>query len=148
MSGTRSTVSLLALAVGVTFILVGILGFVPGITTNYGDLSFADHHSESKLLGLFQVSVLHNIVHILFGVAGLALWRTVSGAQTYLVGGGIVYVLLGVYGASIERHSDANFVPVNGADDILHLGLGVAMVVLGLVGAKVIDSVTRRQATA
>jgi hypothetical protein len=97
---------------------------------------------------LFQVSVLHNIVHILFGMAGLALWRTTSGARTFLVGGGVVYVLLGVYGASIERHSDANFVPVNGADDLLHIGLGVAMVVLGLVGAKLIDSVTGRQATA
>lgn len=148
MFGSKSRVSLLAFAVGATFVLVGVLGFMPGITTNYGDLSFADHHSESKLLGLFQVSILHNIVHILFGLAGLALWRTVSGAQTYLIGGGIVYMLLGVYGASIERHSDANFVPVNGADDILHIGLGVAMVALGLAGAKLIDSVTGRQATA
>jgi hypothetical protein len=148
MFGSKSTVSLLALLVGATFILVGVLGFVPGITTNFSDLSFADHHSDSKLLGLFQVSVLHNVVHILFGLAGLALWRTMSGARTYLIGGGAIYLLLGVYGAAVSQHSDANFVPVNSADDVLHFALGAAMIALGFVGAKLIDGVTRRQATA
>ena len=145
MFGSKSTVSLLALLIGATFILVGVLGFVPGITTNYSDLSFADHHSDAKLLGLFQVSVLHNIVHILFGVAGLALWRTAPGARMYLIGGGVIYILLGVYGAAVSQHSDANFVPVNGADDVLHIGLGAAMILLGFVGAKLIDGVTSRE---
>ena len=148
MFGSKSTVSLLAVLVGATFVLVGVLGFVPGVTTHYGDLSFADHHSDAKLLGLFQVSVLHNIVHILFGVAGLALWRTASGARTYLIGGGVIYLLLGLYGASVSQHSDANFVPVNGADDVLHLALGAAMVLLGIAGARLIDGVTHRQVTA
>ena len=49
------------------FLLVGILGFIPGITTGYDDLSFAGHHSEAELLGIFQVSVLHNLVHVAFG---------------------------------------------------------------------------------
>lgn len=145
MFSSRSTVSILALLVGATFLLVGVLGFVPGITTHYGDLKFADHDSEAKLLGLFQVSVLHNIVHILFGLAGLALWRTTSNARMYLIGGGIIYLLLGVYGTAIEHDSSANFVPVNDADNLLHFALGAAMIVLGLVGAKLIDSATHRQ---
>ncbi len=144
MFSSRSTVSILALLVGATFLLVGVLGFVPGITTHYGDLKFADHDSEAKLLGLFQVSVLHNIVHILFGLAGLALWRTTSNARMYLIGGGIIYLLLGVYGTAIEHDSSANFVPVNDADNLLHFALGAAMIVLGLVGAKLIDSATHR----
>lgn len=144
----RSTVSILALLVGITFLAVGILGFIPGITTNYGDLSFAGHESDAKLLGIFEVSVLHNVVHLLFGVAGLALWRTMSGARTYLIGGGIIYLALAVYGAAIEHGSDANFVPVNGADNLLHLGLGVGMVALGLVGARLIDSATHRTSPA
>ena len=145
MFSSKSPVSILALMVGATFLLVGVLGFVPGITTHYGDLSFADHHSEAKLLGLFQVSVLHNIVHILFGLAGIAMWRTASNARTYLVGGGIIYLLLGVYGASIEQHSDGNFVPVNGADNILHFALGAAMVVLGVVGARLLAGMMHRE---
>lgn len=149
MLSGKPTVGILALLVGATFLLVGVLGFVPGITTNYGDLSFNDHHSEAQLLGLFQVSVLHNVVHILFGIAGLMWWRTVQAARAYLIGGGIVYLLLGLYGSAIEHDSGANFVPVNTADNLLHFGLGIAMVALGLIGAKVIDSMTsREQATA
>src|SRR4051795_10555843 len=85
----RDALRTAALAVGVVFLLVGVLGFIPGITTNYDDLTFAGHESQAKLLGIFQVSVLHNIVHILFGLAGIAMARTRSGARTYLIGGGV-----------------------------------------------------------
>jgi hypothetical protein len=118
--------------VGATFVLVGLMGFIPGITTNFSDLGFAGHESEAKLLGLFQVSVLHNVVHLLYGVAGLAMSKTASGARTYLVGGGAVYLVLWIYGLVIDKESSANFVPLNTADDWLHLFLGVAMIGLGL----------------
>ena len=55
---------------------VGVLGFIPGITSNYSTLNFAGHVSGAELLGIFQVSVLHNIVHLLFDVAGVAMART------------------------------------------------------------------------
>lgn len=134
MKGYSSTQNL-ALLVGVVFLAVGILGFVPGITTNYSDLSFAGNHSEAKLLGIFQVSILHNMVHLLFGVAGVALARSLGGAKTYLIGGGVVYLALFVYGLIVDQGSSANFVPVNNADNVLHLGLGIGMIALGLVGA-------------
>jgi Domain of unknown function (DUF4383) len=70
-----------AAIVGVVFLLVGVLGFIPGITTNFGDLSFAGHNSAARLLGLFQVSILHNIVHLLFGIAGLVMARTAAQAR-------------------------------------------------------------------
>jgi uncharacterized protein DUF4383 len=116
---------------GIVFILVGVLGFIPGITTHYDDLSFAGHDSGAKLLGIFQVSILQNIVHLLFGAAGLVLAKTADGARTYLVGGGIVYLALWIYGLVIDKDGDANFVPLNTADDWLHLALGVTMVGLG-----------------
>ena len=50
------------------------------------------------LLGIFAVSVLHNIVHLLFGVAGIAFARSISGSRNYLIGGGAVYAVLGLYG--------------------------------------------------
>jgi hypothetical protein len=122
-----------ALAVGAVFLLVGILGFIPGITTDYGDMEFAGHESDAMLLGIFQVSILHNLVHLAFGVAGLVMARTVSLARTFLVGGGVIYLVLWVYGLAIDHDSTANFIPVNTADDWLHFGLGVAMIALGLL---------------
>jgi hypothetical protein len=117
----------------VVFLLIGVMGFIPGVTTNYSDMQFAGHESEAKLLGVFQVSILHNIVHLLFGVAGLALARTASGARLYLIGGGAVYAVLWLYGLVIDHGSAANFVPLNTADNWLHLGLAIGMIALGLL---------------
>jgi Domain of unknown function (DUF4383) len=131
--GERSLLQTAAFLVGATFLAVGILGFIPGITTHYGDLGFAGHDSSAKLLGLFQVSILHNIVHLLFGVAGLALSRTWDGARSFLVGGGVVYLALWIYGLAVDQTSSANFVPLNTADNWLHFVLGLGMVALGLL---------------
>jgi hypothetical protein len=119
--------------VGAVFLLVGVLGFIPGITSNFGQMSFASHDSGAKLLGIFQVSILHNIVHLLFGVAGLAMARTATSARNFLIGGGVIYLVLWLYGLVIDKQSAANFVPLNTADDWLHFVLGAGMVVLGVV---------------
>ncbi|MDN4610787.1 DUF4383 domain-containing protein [Arthrobacter burdickii] len=132
-AGTRTNVQKAALAVGAVFLLVGLLGFVPGITSQYDQLSFAGHESGAMLLGLFQISVLHNIVHLLFGAAGIAMSRTISGARSYLLYGGIIYLVLWIYGLVIDQNSDGNFVPLNGADNWLHFLLGVGMVALALL---------------
>ena len=128
----RTPAQSVAAVVSAVFLVVGILGFIPGITTHYGDMSFAGHDSGAKLLGLFQVSILHNVVHLLFGAVGLALTKTAEGARTFLVGGGVVYLvlwLIGVIGAG-------DWIPVNTADNWLHLALGVGMIALGFVTTR------------
>ncbi|WP_182878970.1 DUF4383 domain-containing protein [Microbispora sp. H10949] len=129
----RTPVQTAALVVGVVFLLVGVLGFIPGITRNVDQLQFAGHHSDAMLLGVFEVSILHNIVHLLFGVAGVTLARTWSGARSYLIGGGAVYLVLWLYGLLVGHDSAANFVPVNNADNWLHLFLGLGMAALGFL---------------
>lgn len=141
---TRHPVQLAALVVGVVFLLVGILGFVPGITSDYDMLEFAGHESEAKLLGLFQVSILHNIVHFLYGVAGVALSRTFDNARLYLIGGGVIYLVLWLYGLVVDMDSSANFVPLNDADNWLHLGLGLGMIGLGVALSRRVDTTTAR----
>jgi hypothetical protein len=128
----RTPVQSIAALVGVVFLLVGVLGFVPGITTHYGDLSFAGHGSGAKLLGIFQVSILHNIVHLLFGVVGLVLAKTADGARTFLLGGGAVYLVLWIIGLV----GAADWIPANTADNWLHFVLGVGMIGLGLVASR------------
>ena len=129
----RSPIQIAALLVGAVFLLVGIAGFIPGITPNVGDMKFAGHESPSELLGLFQVSILHNIVHLALGIIGLVAAATWEGSRLYLVGGGAIYLALAVYGWVIDRASDANFVPMNPADNVLHVVLGVVMIALGVV---------------
>jgi hypothetical protein len=128
----RTPIQSLALLVGAVFLLVGILGFVPGITTHYGDMSFAGHGSDAKLLGIFQVSILHNIVHLLFGVVGIALAKAPDTARQFLIGGGVVYLALWVLGIV----GGGDWIPVNTADNWLHFGLGVGMVGLGFVAGR------------
>jgi hypothetical protein len=128
----RTPVQSLAALIGAVFLVVGILGFIPGITTNYSDLAFAGSDSGAKLLGIFQVSVLHNIVHLLYGIAGLGLARTFEGARTFLIGGGVIYLglwLLGIVGGG-------DWIPVNTADNWLHFVLGISMVALGFVATR------------
>ena len=129
----RTPVQNVARLVGIVFLLVGIAGFIPGVTTNlYEGLEFAGDDGTAELLGLFQVSVLHNIVHGLFGIAGLALAATASGARTYLIGGGAIYLvlfLLGIVGGG-------DWIPLNDADNWLHLVLGAGMIGLGVITTR------------
>jgi hypothetical protein len=122
-----------ALVVGLAFLFVGVAGFVPGVTSDYSDLGLAGHRSGARLLGVFEVSVLHNAVHLLFGVAGILAARRWTTSRAYLLGGGGIYLVLWVYGLLVEKTSAANVVPVNRADDWLHLVLGLGMVALGVV---------------
>jgi hypothetical protein len=131
MTTTRTPLQTAALVIGATFLLVGIAGFIPGITTHYGDLGFANEDG-AKLLGLFGVNVVHNVAHLALGVAGVALARSERTARSYLLGGGAVYLVLFVYGLVIDRSTQWNFAALNTADNWLHFVLAIAMIGLGL----------------
>ena len=132
-AGSRSLAQLSAAAVGAVFLLVGILGFVPWVVRMFGELSFIGPESDAKLLGLFEISVVHNIVHMLFGVGLLAARRS-SWSVRYLLIGGVTYAIVFLYGlAVVDSSSSVNFLPVNTADNVLHLGLAVGMIALGVV---------------
>jgi hypothetical protein len=131
-----------ALLIACVFLTVGLFGFIPGVTSDYGLLQWAGHQPGAKLFGVFAVSGVHNIVHLAFGVVGLMLTRSYAAARAYLLGGGLTYLALWVAGVFID-HSRANFGPVNGADNWLHFGLGGVMVVLGLTLAGQRDPTKR-----
>ena len=119
----RSMLQNAALLVGIVFLLVGILGFIPGITEDAPG-SFAGEDSDGSLLGVFQTSVLHNLVHLLFGVAGILLSRTWEGASNFLLWGGVAYLALFVVGLL----GSMDWLPADDTDDWLHLALGLLMV--------------------
>jgi hypothetical protein len=130
----RTPIQLAATLVGLSFLVAGVGGFIPGITTNAGDIALYGHESPAMLLGIFQVSVLHNLIHLAFGVAGLAMAK--SAAKTYLVVGGVIYLVTWLYGVAIGPATSLNFVPLDDADNWLHLAAGLAMALLGIVLGK------------
>lgn len=142
-SGTlsgRSPLQILALIYGIVFLLVGAAGFIPGLTSNLDTLQFAGHEGNAMLLGIFHVSILHNIVHLLFGVAGVVLARGPGSARHYLRWGGVIYLALFLYGLFVDYDSAANFVPLNDANNWLHLGLGATMLGLSFLPHRTHDT--------
>lgn len=147
MTSNRSAAQTFALLVAAVFLLVGILGFIPGIVTEH-DTKFIGQDGDSELLGIFQVNFLHNIVHLLFGLVGFAMAKSVGGARTFLLGGGVVYLVVFVYGLAISLDSSANFINLNSADNVLHLLLGVGMIGLGMIAGDRAPAADRRTASA
>src|SRR3954471_19001558 len=128
MRNARSVAGL----VGLAFVVIGVAGFIPGVVSHYGALRWWRTDSGAELFGLFGTSIFHNLLHLGLGIVGLVAARSAAGSRAYLTGGGVLYVALGVYGLLINETDGANVLPVNRADDWLHLGLGVAMVYAGL----------------
>jgi hypothetical protein len=119
----------LALAVGVIYTLIGIIGFfITGFGDFFGNVHGATMEHDERLLG-FMINPMHNLVHILIGVAGIALSRTLSGARTYgwllAVGYGAAF-LYGLFAVG----KDWDFLNLNWADNILHLLTAVVGVVI------------------
>lgn len=101
----------LANVFGVVFLLMGVLGFVPGVTT------------DGHLLGIFDVSTLHNIIHILSGVAAFALASSgEKGARTYFQVFGVIYGVVTVVGF-VQGNTVLGLIGVNMADNLLHLAI-------------------------
>lgn len=120
-----------SLIMGVIFLLIGVLAFIPGITTNYSSMAFAQG-SEAMLFGVFQVSMLMNIVYLATGVVGWLMSRTAPMARDFLVGAGAVYLLLWIYGLIINLETNANFLSFNTATNWMHFAIGAVTAGLGV----------------
>lgn len=102
---------------GAIYVLVGILGFIPPLLS--GDIAGVIGPFDGLLLGIFPVNWIHSVAHIAIGAAGLATYRSVSGARSYSLAIGVLYgvlVLLGLVAPAV-----GGLMPVGGADVVLHL---------------------------
>lgn len=119
-----TTVQRVAQIFGVVFVLIAILGFVTSGASMESDPDRAPH-----LLGLFPVNLVHNLVHLAFGIWGLAASRSFSGATSYARIGGVIYLLLAVLG--FVAPNGFGLVPLGGHDIWLHALLGIALAAIG-----------------
>lgn len=126
----KATVQHAALIFGVVFILIAILGFIAS-----GSSMDPDPATAPKVLGLFAVNLVHNGVHLGFGIWGLLASRVYEGARNYGRIGGILYLILAVLGAVVP--DGFGLVPLGGHDVWLHALLGIALAAVGFTARPV-----------
>lgn len=120
-----------ALVFGVVYLLVGLLGFTASASM-----------AAAPLLGLFPVNLLHNLVHILIGLWGLASYRSATGAITYARGLAILYALLTILGLIPATNTLFGLVPIYGADVVLHALTAIIAAYFGWVApAETLEAV-------
>ncbi|MES2889579.1 MAG: DUF4383 domain-containing protein [Pseudomonadota bacterium] len=137
-----------ALIFGIVFLLVGIAGFIPGVTTPHTHPDVQMTPGLGLVLGLFPVNVLHNIVHLAFGVWGLVASRSDSGGSVYAKAVAIIYALLTVMGLLpfANLHTTFGLIPLYGHDVWLHAGLAVVAAYFGFFHHQRSSDGTRRMA--
>ena len=121
-----------ALVYGIVFLLVGIAGFVPGLMTPPqagADVAVATEFG--RLFGLFPVNVLHNLVHLAFGIWGLAAYRTLSAARIYARSVAVIYAIFAVMGLIPRLNTTFGLIPLYGHDVWLHAMLALVAAYFG-----------------
>lgn len=110
-----------ALVVGIVYLLVGLLGFIPGLVSAYTGPDLAVAAGAGNLMGLFPINILHNIVHLAIGAWGIASYRSISGSVAFARGLAIFYGLLTILGILPAPLSTTfGLIPIHGADVALH----------------------------
>ncbi len=123
-AGTTSTIQRVALIFGVGFLLAAVLGFFTTGTSMEADLARAP-----RLLGLFPVNLLHNVVHLAFGVWGLLAARRFGAARAYCRGAGVSYLVLMALGFVVP--TTFGLIPIGSHDIWLHALLGAPLAFFG-----------------
>lgn len=136
-----------ALILGIVFLLVGILGFVPAALTHPVDAGHELHvtASDGYLLGLFHVNALHSAVHVLFGIMGIGMSRQWSTARLYCQIVAVAYALLAVMGLVPALNTVFGLIPIHGNDVWLHAAIAIVAAYFGFIapeGAALRDRTT------
>jgi len=121
---------------GVIFLLVGIMGFIPALLTDpnahvHGDHDLRVHAFDGYLLGLFHVNVLHSAVHVLFGVLGLLMGGRWESARLYARIVAVSYGLLAIMGLVPALNTVFGFIPIHGHDVWLHAAIALVAAFFG-----------------
>jgi hypothetical protein len=116
---------------GIVFLVVGVAGFIPGLTQPHVHPNLAVQAASGMELGLFPVNAVHNLVHVLFGAWGLVAARSFDASRTYARVVAIVYVLLTILGLIPATNTAFGLVPIYGHDVWLHALLAAVAAYFG-----------------
>ncbi|WP_088892541.1 DUF4383 domain-containing protein [Leptolyngbya ohadii] len=126
-----------ALIAGVVYVLVGILGFIPGMVAAPGTApQLAVDSGYGFLMGLFPINVLHNLVHLAVGVWGLLSYPRYGSARTFCRGLAIFYGLLTIMGFFPVLNTTFGLIPIFGHDIWLHAVTALIAAYFGFKGTR------------
>lgn len=129
----RSVAQALTILFGLGFVVIGVAGFVPSLTDNAADITTRGPDSPAELFGIYEVSIVQNVMFIATGVVALLAANGPRMARTFLVVAGLAYLALFAAGMWIDLGSERNVLSVDESSNWLHFGLGAAMFLLALV---------------
>ena len=113
-------VATMAMVFGIVFLLAGVSGFFAAPPPADAPPLIVEH-GHGLAMGMFPVNTLHNVVHILFGVLGLAAaWGAIMSARAFFQLVAVAYGLLVVLGLIPATQTTFGLVPIWGADVWLH----------------------------
>jgi hypothetical protein len=123
----KSLAQVYAMTLGGVLVLVVIVGFLVEPSFGVGD------SAQRGTLILFDINGWHNVVHLLSGVVGLAMAGTAARARLFSIGYGVVYVLVTILGFAVgDGGLLLSIIPINTADNVLHLVIAVTGIAIGL----------------
>jgi Domain of unknown function (DUF4383) len=110
----------IAMGFGIIFVVVGVLGFIPAVTPG------------GRLLGVFEVNTLHNIIHLATGVVAIIVGMASEQAiRNFFRIFGIIYALVAVLGFYYGNQPLFGLVANNLADSGLHVVIAAVALYLG-----------------
>lgn len=111
-----------ARVIGILLLVVGILGFVPGLKSLPPSTAphLAVEGGYGLLLGLFAVNWMHNLAHLGIGIVGLRSSQSISESRKFARLLALFYGALAVMGLIPALKSTFGFIPLFGHDVWLH----------------------------
>lgn len=125
-AGDRAPAQLYCLVAGAALLIAGIAGF-------FANSSFSGAGSHDQLI-VFDVNGWHNVVHILSGLVLLGAAPRAAVARAVALAFGVTYGAVAIYGF-IDGNDVVGLIPVNTADNVLHVVLAVLGILAGVAPA-------------
>jgi hypothetical protein len=130
-----------ALIFGIVYLLVGVLGLIPGLLTA-PTTPVTVNVLNGDLFGLFPVNIIHTLVHLIIGIWGILAYRSFDGSRAFARAAGVIFIVLFIFGLIPGLNTLFGLAPLNGSDIWLHLVSGIVALYFGLTARSAVEAGT------
>lgn len=128
-----------ALVLGIIYLLIGLMGLIPGVVTAAANPGVTVDVLNGTLLGIFPVNIIHTLVHLIIGIWGIIAYRSYSASRSFSMTVGVLFLVLFIMGLIPGLNTLFGLAPLYGADVWLHLITGIAGLYFGLTSRTPVD---------